>query len=796
MYIKVFPRGKGRGAGPVEYAIRPDDPATGELREVRPEILRGDPEQTRRLIDLAGEGRTWKYSSGVCSWAPGEIVTPEQEQTFMDEFEAVAFAGLEEDQRDVLWVRHGHADHHELHFVVPRVELSTGKAMNPFAPGWQKDFDPLRDKWNISEGWSRPDDPARARLTQPGIFAQLSGDKKRFLAVVNEYVAQEVTEGRVENRGDLLSSLQEVGLGVAKEAKNYVTVKDEAGNRHRLKGAIYQADFIRERFIAENPSPDGAEPGRDREADQRRVAELERELERIRAKRTDYNRGRYTGRGEADHEADQQRAAADREAVPEPGPEDGGDPHRDLARHLRRELGHGAVSVMADRPGPGREAGGHPGHGRNTNEIEGVGVGPERERGREIPRPAPGPHPANRVFERKKRSGEDREKIERTERYDQAREAAQQRDRENAQRALAAGAAITAASRGLASACDEIDQCLQPGRAITPGQVRTFMDQELDEMKRVNIADYAASQGYRLNRAKSSRSVVCMDHPNGDRVVIGRDEKSGHSVYYNFRDDQDNGTLVDFIQRRQTKSLGQVRQELRPWIGKGAQERPEVERQPDPVPVKKDRMLVAAAFAKCSLVTDRHEYLESRGVDPDILDRFKGRVFTDRRGNAIFPHYDQAGVSGFEAKNEGFTGFSKGGEKGLWLGGETKAPARIVVTEAAIDALSHYQLHQADNEKTLYVSTSGAMSPEAKANLKATLDRYPEAEVVAGFDNDQDGTKYADELNEMAGERGASRELPECGKDWNEQLQREKKERDEVARTPRPRMSREDEYER
>ena len=42
----------------------------------------------------------------------------------MDDFEAVAFAGLEEDQRTNLWVRHSHAGHHELHFVIPRVELS------------------------------------------------------------------------------------------------------------------------------------------------------------------------------------------------------------------------------------------------------------------------------------------------------------------------------------------------------------------------------------------------------------------------------------------------------------------------------------------------------------------------------------------------------------------------------------------------------------------------------------------------------------------------------------------------
>jgi hypothetical protein len=43
----------------------------------------------------------------------------------MDAFERVAFAGLEPDRYSILWVRHRHAGHHELHFVTPRVELAT-----------------------------------------------------------------------------------------------------------------------------------------------------------------------------------------------------------------------------------------------------------------------------------------------------------------------------------------------------------------------------------------------------------------------------------------------------------------------------------------------------------------------------------------------------------------------------------------------------------------------------------------------------------------------------------------------
>ncbi len=151
MYMKVFPHGKGAGSGPVNYLIRTDYPGRDENP---PEVLRGDPETTRELID--SQDRTWKFTAGVLSSAPGDEVTPDKEKELMDSFESVAFAGLQSDQYDILWVRHTHADHHELHFVIPRMELHSGKAYNPCPPGWQKDFDVFRDLFNWREGWVIP----------------------------------------------------------------------------------------------------------------------------------------------------------------------------------------------------------------------------------------------------------------------------------------------------------------------------------------------------------------------------------------------------------------------------------------------------------------------------------------------------------------------------------------------------------------------------------------------------------------------------------------------------------------
>ena len=53
-----------------------------------------------------------------------------------------------------------------MHVLAARVDLETGKSLNIAAPGWQKTFDALRDWQNHENGWSRPDDPERARDVQ------------------------------------------------------------------------------------------------------------------------------------------------------------------------------------------------------------------------------------------------------------------------------------------------------------------------------------------------------------------------------------------------------------------------------------------------------------------------------------------------------------------------------------------------------------------------------------------------------------------------------------------------------
>ena len=176
-------------------------------------------------------------------------------------------------------------------------------------------------------------------------------------------------------------------------------------------------------------------------------------------------------------------------------------------------------------------------------------------------------------------------------------------------------------------------------------------DQELETFKTaIDLRAYAAGQGYQLDGKASWRGSSVMRHPVSDDKVIVRRSLDGHYIYFSVRDDRDNGTIIDFVQNRQRLTLGTVRKELRPWIGQ----------PPVPVPsfpalpkTEKDRMKVEAAYARMEDAVNGHPYLERERALPGALlalDRFAARLRIDARGNAVFPHFDQDGLSGYEIK--------------------------------------------------------------------------------------------------------------------------------------------------
>jgi hypothetical protein len=310
-------------------------------------------------------------------------------------------------------------------------------------------------------------------------------------------------------------------------------------------------------------------------------------------------------------------------------------------------------------------------------------------------------------------------------------------------------------------------------------------DPELASFKtEIDLRAYAADvEGYVLDPKESWRGSAVMRDSNNDKIVIKRDTDSNY-VYFSVRDQSDNGSIIDFVQRRLPagrRTLGNVRVALRPWLGSGRKASASNHALPlfAPLPVTtKDRLEVEKQFRFMDWV-ERHAYLEGeRRIPHEVLTavRFSGAIKVDRRGNAVFPHYDELGLCGYEIKNAGYTGFSKGGEKGLWLSRSEDDDYRLVICESAIDALSHAALFPSG--VTRYVSLGGQMNKKQPALLTAMVSKLPSgAEVIAATDNDDDGLRYADTLVQLLDDCARNdlrftAHRPGADKDWNQVLQK------------------------
>lgn len=301
--------------------------------------------------------------------------------------------------------------------------------------------------------------------------------------------------------------------------------------------------------------------------------------------------------------------------------------------------------------------------------------------------------------------------------------------------------------------------------------------QELYRMKReINLTEYAASAGYALDRKESSANFAVMRHNNGDKIIITK----GYTeqwIYLSARNDKDKGTLVDFVQKRQNINLGNVRKILRPWLSGGIRTVPETNYVKILAPSNKDQQEVIRAYNNTLDITKHPNFMRKRKIPLQtiISNRFNGKIRTDERQSIIFPHKNTNGLCGFDIKNFGFTGFSKGGEKGLWFSAANKSDTQLVFTESAIDALSFHILNP--DEKTRYASISGRMNRTQPDLIKKAIQKMPQgAKIILAMDNDLGGRKLAEQIEAIAEQTNRadltlSKDFPPIeGQDWNNVL--------------------------
>ena len=226
-------KGGGSAGATIDYLLGKDRNRLGAT------LLSGDPDLTQRIADnLDFKNR---YTVGVLSFEELEL-DAHQKQEIMQSFEETLLAGLERDQYDITWIEHTDKGRLELNFVIPNVELSTGKRLQPY---FDKADRPLVENWkqvtNFEHGLTDPHAPEKAQAIKVLNSQNLPESVKEIKEQIGEVIAEQISNGNIQNRQDVVQTLKDAGFEIARETDRSISIKNPDGKRNiRLEGVIYE----------------------------------------------------------------------------------------------------------------------------------------------------------------------------------------------------------------------------------------------------------------------------------------------------------------------------------------------------------------------------------------------------------------------------------------------------------------------------------------------------------------------------------------------------------------------------
>ena len=311
-------------------------------------------------------------------------------------------------------------------------------------------------------------------------------------------------------------------------------------------------------------------------------------------------------------------------------------------------------------------------------------------------------------------------------------------------------------------------------------------DPELEALKtKINLSEFLASKGYSVVPDKTTPNSVCM--ALGEERLIITKAVNGHWIYFRVQrsesDIREGGSIINYLMTRSGKNIGQIRNELRPWLG--FQKRPKISPESfvrNIKPMKGEEINLLKQYhalkpidKECRAV--QYYLSEVRKIPIDVIfhKRFTDKIKTDDYNNAIFPHWFYSKVVGWEIKNKNFTGFPKNSTKSVWFSERFEEDETLILFESGIDALSFYALQTEFLNISCCISTAGSGGDETEEMMKTTLQKYPFKKIIAAFDNNEPGRMFDRKVGMILAELKLQATdfeiLKSKSEDWNEDLQ-------------------------
>ena len=232
MLVKFFKTKNGGSIAGINYLLN------HRVKDNTAFVLKGSEVITRQIV--SNMTKKQKLCIGCLSFEEADIDL-DVKQKVIDEFETLLL-GRYKERFNILWVQHIDKGRLELNFAIPKINLESGMAFNPY---YDKVDRALIDTWqnyvNLKFGFSNPKDPAKAHMLQ--------GSKKE-LRLIKDYMELEkiLTEKFINQefscRDDILKALNDSRIEITRISKDYISVKLPGTKKaRRFKGDMFGEEF-------------------------------------------------------------------------------------------------------------------------------------------------------------------------------------------------------------------------------------------------------------------------------------------------------------------------------------------------------------------------------------------------------------------------------------------------------------------------------------------------------------------------------------------------------------------------
>ena len=236
MIVKFLPTKNGGGLGSVNYLLN-ERQEQGTAR-----VLKGSEAQVRALI--AQMPYKQKTCFGVLSFSEqANSISDEIKQDIIKDLERALLGDYMKDRVAVLWVEH--SDKHgrlELNFLIPKIDLITGKSFNPyFAKRDKFNIDLWKRTINDEYGFTSPNDPTKQQ--------NIRIDKKDLahydtIAQLDKTLKELVAQGAIKSRAHMIELLEASGYKVTRQNQSGISIVLPNQKRpNRMREGIYDGRF-------------------------------------------------------------------------------------------------------------------------------------------------------------------------------------------------------------------------------------------------------------------------------------------------------------------------------------------------------------------------------------------------------------------------------------------------------------------------------------------------------------------------------------------------------------------------